>query len=465
VKISLSVICIPEDCASSCSVGLRWLLVGIWVFEANLAAWESSKLHKNAILFSDSRILPQNQVFMDILKFRQHFPSLRRELHGRPIIYLDGPAGTQVPEEVIDRISKYYRYSNANTHGQFAASQETDRIMESTRSKVATFINAADSNCISFGQNMTTLNFSLSRALVRSMSPGDEILITQLDHESNRGPWLNLEERGIVIKEVNLQANGTLDYQDLVDKINERTKLVCLGYASNILGTVNDVARVRAVTKAKKILLLIDAVHYAPHMPIDVQKLDCDFLLCSAYKFYGPHVGLLYCRPGLLDTLKTDRLRTQDSKAPYRIETGTLNHAAIAGVEAAIEFIASWGKGNELREKLVSAMSMIHRHEMILAKMLHDGIRDIPKATIYGPSIDLDERAPTLSFSMDGLEPQKVCYELAKKAIYAWDGHFYAIRAVEVLDLEKIGGVTRMGVVAYNTREEIERTLDALRTL
>ncbi|MCB0685496.1 MAG: cysteine desulfurase-like protein [Saprospiraceae bacterium] len=399
---------------------------------------------------------------MNLHSIRKHFPALERELHGRNVIYLDGPAGTQVPKEVISSISDYYRYSNANTHGQFASSQETDRIMESARNKVATFINAPDANCISFGQNMTTLNFSLSKALVRDMNPGDEILITQLDHEANRGPWLNLEERGIIIKEVSLKPEGVLDYEDLERKLSERTKLVCIGYASNMIGTVNDVKYVRSLTRDRNIRMLIDAVHFAPHMAIDVQALDCDFLLCSAYKFYGPHVGILYCKPGLLNTLQTDRLRTQSADAPYRIETGTLNHAAIAGVEAAIKFISRLGEGKTLRDKITSAMQTIHRHEMDLAAILYDGLQQIKGCTIYGPGMESGLRTPTLGFSIKGITPEKVCYELAKQAIYAWDGHFYAIRAAEVLDLMKTGGVTRMGIVAYNTKEEINRTVKVM---
>lgn len=402
---------------------------------------------------------------MKLHKIRKHFPSLKRTLHGRPVIYLDGPAGTQVPEDVIKSISSYYRYSNANTHGQFAASQETDRMIESTRNKLAAFLNAADDHCISFGQNMTTLNFSLSKALVRSMEKGDEIIVTQLDHEANRGPWLNLQEDGIIIKEVKLKPDGTLDYDNMEKIIGERTRLLCIGYASNIFGTVNDLKRVREMTKAKNIRLLVDAVHYAPHFPIDVQEIDCDFLLCSAYKFYGPHVGILYCRPGLLDQLNTDRLRTQSAESPYRIETGTLNHAAIAGVEAAIDFIARLGHGGSLREKLVDAMHTIHQHEMPLARRLHAGISEIEGAKIYGPPIDLEHRAPTLSFTLAGISAQRVCYELAKQAIYAWDGHFYALRATEILDLDKLGGVTRMGMVVYNTEAEVERTIDTLKAI
>ncbi|NND32806.1 MAG: cysteine desulfurase-like protein [Saprospiraceae bacterium] len=399
---------------------------------------------------------------MKLEKFRTHFPSLRREIHGRPIVYLDGPAGTQVPNQVMDSMSSYYKYSNANTHGYFAASQETDRLLEAVRGKVAAFLGAESPSCISFGQNMTTLNFSLSKALARSMQPGDEILITQLDHESNRGPWITLEEQGIIVKEVNLLAAGVLDYEDLKNKITSRTKLICIGYASNIFGTVNNIALVRSLTMETGIKLLVDAVHYVPHMSIDVSALECDFLLCSAYKFYGPHVGILYVKPGLLDTLATDRLRTQDPAAPFRIETGTLNHAAIAGVGAAIEFIAQFGRGDDLRTKLIDAMKNLHQHEMKLVTQLYHGIKEIRGSQIYGPKIDSVRRAPTLAFTLQGKTPQQVCYELAKKAIYAWDGHFYAIRATEILGLLEGGGVTRMGVVGYNTEDEISYTLKAL---
>ena len=234
-----------------------------------------------------------------------------------------------------------------------------------------------------------------------------------------------------------------------------------MGYASNIFGTVNDVPYVRSRTREAGIRLLVDAVHYAPHLSIDVDALDCDFLLCSAYKFYGPHVGLLYTKEGLLDTLPTDYLRTQDANAPYRIETGTLNHAAIAGVGAAIDFIADFGAGPDLRSKLLDAMHKIHLQEMQLATYLYNGIKEIPGAKIYGPAINSGDRAPTLSFTLAKHNAQQICSELAKKAIYAWDGHFYALRATEILGLEKAGGVTRLGVVAYNTMDEVETTIKA----
>ena len=310
---------------------------------------------------------------------RSQFPVLSRLHNKKPFIFLDGPAGTQVPNRTIDAISNYYQRSNANTHGTFTTTQETDEILENTRALVATFLGAEGGHTISFGHNMTTLNFSLSRAIGRSLQPNDEILITQLDHEANRGPWLSLRAQGIIVREVRLQADGTLDYKDFAAKINERTRLVAMGWASNIFGTINEVAKVRAMTRKVGALQMIDAVHYAPHLSMDVQALGCDLLICSAYKFYGPHIGLLYAKPGLLDRLQPDRLRTAYQHAPYSIETGTLNHAAIAGVKAGIEFIASIGKGKSMRNKLVKAMTLIHKHEIGLAKKLYNGLAAIKK--------------------------------------------------------------------------------------
>ncbi|NND04750.1 MAG: cysteine desulfurase-like protein [Saprospiraceae bacterium] len=400
---------------------------------------------------------------MDIERIRSHFPALSRKVNNHSVIYLDGPAGTQVPMQVIDAISAYYKTSNANSHGHFTSSQETDVILDRTRTKVATMLNAAGPDCISFGQNMTTLNFSLSKAIMRTLQAGDEIFITQLDHESNRGPWLTLRENGIVVQEIKLLTNGELDYADFGSRISSKTKLVCLGYASNILGTVNDVEQVTKAAHDVGAKVLVDAVHYAPHFSIDVNALDCDFLLCSAYKFYGPHVGLLYCKRGLLDSLRPDCLRTQDQRAPYKIETGTLNHAAIAGVEAAIDYLASLGAGDNLRDQIIHALSVSHKHEITLARTLAAALSSIPGLTIYGPPLEVDRRAPTLSFTLQNATAAEVCKYLGQAGIYAWDGHFYAIRTTEVFGLDKIGGVTRMGMAIYNTEEEISRTVEVLK--
>jgi cysteine desulfurase family protein (TIGR01976 family) len=337
-------------------------------------------------------------------------------------------------------------------------------MMEDTRLKVAHFLGAAGGHTISFGQNMTTLNFSLSHAIGKILQPGDEIIITQLDHESNRGPWLALREKGIVVKEVRLLAEGVLDYQHFQQQLTERTRLVAMGFSSNILGTVNEVEKVRKWTHEVGAWLLIDAVHYAPHFPIDVQQLDCDFLLCSAYKFYGPHVGLLYCRPGLLDRLPTERLRTTYQHAPYSIETGTLNHAAIAGVSAAIDFLAGLGEGKNYRLRLHNAMLSLGNTEKERFAQLFEGLEAHPTIRVLGTDATTPHRAPTVAFTLKNFTPLEVCQHLAKHNICAWNGHFYAIRATEILGLSP-HGVVRMGISMYNTSEEITHTLKVLELL
>jgi cysteine desulfurase family protein (TIGR01976 family) len=393
---------------------------------------------------------------------RELFPSLHRTHNKLPLIFLDGPAGTQVPQPVIDSITHYYKNSNANTHGTFLTTRETDQVVRHMRQCMAALLGAENEHCISIGQNMTTLNFALARALSRVLKPGDEVLITQLDHEANRGPWLTLRDFGVKVREVNLLPSGVLDYDDFANKINENTKLVCMGMSSNCIGTVNNFKLIRQLTYKYNAWLLLDAVHYAPHFTIDVQDLGCDFLLCSAYKFYGPHVGILYSKPGLLDRLPTDRLRTAGQVAPDSIETGTLNHAAIAGVAAAVEFIASFGNGSSLREKLRDAYQKISDHEYKLASRLYTGLKKIPGITVIGQDFSSTGRTPTLSFTMKGKTPEQVCEQLATQNIFAWDGHFYAIHAIEVLGLLEQGGVTRMGISMYNTSEEVEFVLKSV---
>jgi cysteine desulfurase family protein (TIGR01976 family) len=396
---------------------------------------------------------------------RGDFPALGREVNGRRLAYLDGPAGTQVPRRVIDAVSEYYGACNANTHGQFVTSRESDHVIRRAREAAAAFLGAPSWREISFGANMTTLNFSLSHALAREMRPGDEIVVTELDHEANRGPWLALAERGIVVREVALRRDGTLDYEDMQRKITGRTKLVAVGFASNALGTVNDVARARELSRQAGAWLLVDAVHYAPHFPLDVTALDADFVLCSAYKFYGPHVGILYTRPGLLALLRTDKLRTQEDEAPFRIETGTLNHAAIAGVGAAIEYIASWGEGATLRDRLVSAMEAIHVYEHGLAGFYWENVSKFPGVMAWGQDFASPRRAPTVSVTIAGVRPSEAAQSLGENGILVWDGDFYAARAIEVLGLADRGGVLRTGISMYNTRAEVERLLEGVAEL
>ena len=400
---------------------------------------------------------------MNTQSFRSQFPSLSRLHNNKPLIFIDGPAGTQVPEYVINAMGEYYKTSNSNTHGAFITTQETDALMVSMRKTVSDFLGAEGPETISVGQNMTTLNFSLARGIGRMLQPGDEILITQLDHEGNRGPWLSLREKGIIVREVKLLDNGLLDYEDFEKKITERTRLVAMGMASNSIGTVNDFQLVRKLTYRYNTWLLLDAVHYAPHFSIDVQDIGCDFLLCSAYKFYGPHVGILYSKPGLLDQIPTDRLRVAGQIAPEKIETGTLNHAAMAGVKASIEFIAQQGSGQTLREKILKAYTLIGKHERTLAEKLYNGLKGISGIKIIGQPFGSVQRSPTISFVKEGKSALNVCSYLAEKNICAWDGHFYAIRSIEVLGLLERGGVTRMGISAYNIEDEIEKVLEAVR--
>jgi cysteine desulfurase family protein (TIGR01976 family) len=397
------------------------------------------------------------------VRSRQDFPAL---VKNPALAFLDGPGGSQVPRVVVDAVADVYASCNVNTHGNFAPSREVDRRMQAARSVVAAFLGAEGGSCISFGQNMTTLNFALSAAIGRTLAKGDEVLITQLDHEANRGPWAGLAERGAVVREVRLLESGELDAADMAAKITPRTKLLAIGASANSLGTVNDIALARRLTREVGALLIVDAVHYAPHFPVDVQALGADFLLCSGYKFYGPHVGVLYSRPGALDALPTYRLSVQDPSAPYRIETGTLNHAAIDGVRAAVEYIASWGSGTSLRERIVDAMTHIAAYEHDLAKHYHDAASRMPGVRVWGPDFAAGrKRAPTVSITLDKVTAAEAAGALGNQGICVWDGDFYAARAVQVLGLAERGGLLRTGISMYNTRDELNRLLAALATL
>ena len=398
----------------------------------------------------------------DPIACRRDFPALTRT-HGKfPVAFLDGPGGTQVPKAVLAAIREAYIERNANFDGKFLTSQDATTALASTRDVVAAFLGAPNGACISFGANMTSLNFALSHALARAMRPGDEVVITDLDHEANRGPWLMLQAQGIKVREVKLGEHGQLDQTDLADKISTRTRLVAMTIASNSLGTVPDVETVRERCQSVGAYLLVDAVHYAAHFPLDVGSLGADFLLCSAYKFYGPHVGVLYCRPGLLDELDTDRLRTQKQTAPHRFETGTLNHAAIAGVHAALKYLAAWGEGETLREQLVSAMQRIHNYEIDLARYYAERLSEFNGVQQWGPSFDGTPRAPTVSITVGGHRPAAIASHLARDGIQVWHGHFYALKLLEVLGLAESGGLLRVGISMYNTHAEIDRLITGL---
>ncbi|MEE8108838.1 MAG: cysteine desulfurase-like protein [Gammaproteobacteria bacterium] len=399
------------------------------------------------------------------LRAREDFPALSRSLDGQPLAFLDGPAGTQVPGPVIDAQNHAYRMFNTNTGGEFVTSRDLEEAMWRTREKVATFIGASEAASISFGANMTTLAFSLSDAFSRLWGDGDEVVITALDHEANRGPWLQLRDRGVTIRAIAIDKQGYFDPDDLRSKINERTRLVALNASSNALGTVNDLSLARKLSREVGAWMLVDAVHYAPHIALDVQAMDPDFLLCSAYKFYGPHVGILYTRPGLLDTLTTNRLCTQSPAAPYRIETGTLNHAAIVSIAAAIEYIASWGQGNNLRERLTDAMGQIYAYEHELAAYYCQRVSAVPGVRIWGPDFSAKPRSPTVSITSGKISTDDAVKNLGAQGFCLWQGHFYAQRVVELLGLSESGGLIRMGVSMYNTRSEIDRLLEAIERL
>jgi cysteine desulfurase family protein (TIGR01976 family) len=321
---------------------------------------------------------------------------------------------------------------------------------------VADFLGAQGPEQISIGQNMTTLAFSLSRAIARTIRPGDEVLITQLDHEANRGPWQSLQERGAVVREVPLLPTGELDYAQLSNLINEKTRLLALGCSSNAIGTVNDLALARNLTRQAGALLILDAVHYAPHFPVDVQQLDPDFLLCSAYKFYGPHVGILYSRPGTLDRLTTDKLIVQDDAAPYRIETGTLNHPAIEGVGAAVDYLARFGRGATRKQTVHDSIAAISVYEHELGAFLWSALEELPRVHLWGVKFSSAVRAPTVSFTVDDVDPSFLAKSLDQVGICVWDGNFYAPRPVEVLNIPG-GSLLRVGFSMYNTKEEAER--------
>ena len=396
-------------------------------------------------------------------EIRSEFPSLlTQDEKGNQVVYLDGPGGTQVPTSVIESISDYYKECNANTHGEFLSSKKTDEIMDNMREKVSVFLGAESKSCISIGQNMTTLSYSLARAFSKIFKQGDEVIITELDHEANRGPWKTLENIGVKLIEVKLLNDGTLDYNDFKNKINDKTVLVAMGMSSNAIGTLNDFMQIRDYLKNHNALFLLDAVHYAPHFSIDIDDLGCDFLLCSAYKFYGPHVGLLYSKPGLLEKIQPERLVVQDQFAPFIIETGTLNHAACNGVAAAIDFIASIGDGKTYKEKLIDAYNSLGKHEFKLASYLYSELKKLAKIDVIGTDFKSVKRTPTVSFVHDEFTANEVCQKLAQENICAWDGHFYALKAIQVLGLEDKGGVVRLGISAYNSLDEINRTVEAI---
>jgi cysteine desulfurase family protein (TIGR01976 family) len=443
---------------------------------------------------------------LDLKWIRGQFPALTQKITGQPAIFFDGPGGTQVPGAVLDAISDYLVRSNANAHGAFATSIRTDATITSARAAIADLL-GCHSDEVVFGANMTTLTFALSRAIGRELQPGDEIIVTRLDHYANVSSWCALEEQGATIRVVDIHVDDcTLDMSELERLINPRTKLVAVGYASNAVGTINDIAAIARLAHAVGAWVFVDAVHYVPHAPINVHALGCDFLACSAYKFFGPHVGILYGKRELLARLQPYKVKPAPDEVPARWETGTLNHEGLAGVVAAVNYLTKLGChvspsiDNELvaalieadkeglqtfscprflksldpsnitsayhsrRAALVAAMSAIQQYERELSHKLIPGLLAIPGLSIYGITdpARFAWRTPTVGIQLEGKTPESVAKALGDRGIFTWHGHFYAIGLIEKLGVEASGGLLRIGLAHYNTVEEIHQLLHIL---
>ena len=423
---------------------------------------------------------------VDLSSYRKYFPSLDLEAKGNKAIFFDNPGGTQVAQHAIDAMVSYFREANANTHGAFLTSNRTDQVIAEARSSMADFLHAASPNEIVFGPNMTTLTFAFSRAIGKTLQPGDEIIVTILDHDANVAPWLALQERGITIRTVDVHPeNVTLDMEDLHSKITNRTKVVALGYASNAVGTINDIATAIRWAHEVGALTWIDAVQYAPHGPIDVQKLDADFLVCSSYKFFGPHLGILYGKAEHLEKFPAYKVRPASDKIPDRWETGTQNHECLAGLVGVIDYLTMIGRDNRNRYSELSgmhsntssyhgrqlelkvAMQAIVDYERSLSAQLLAGLREINGLQVYGitDTTQLALRVPTFACTIEGYSPRELAEYLASQGIFAWDGNYYALGIMERLDLESKGGALRLGLAHYNTIDEIDRALECLEHL
>jgi len=438
---------------------------------------------------------------LDLTSIRAQFPSLAQTVDGHPAAFLDGPGGTQVPQRVIDAISNYLRHDNANTGGAYATSRRTDAMIAEARGAMADFLHCVADE-VAFGPNMTTLTYAMSRAIGRELKPGDEIVVTRLDHDANVSPWLQMaQDRGITVRWAEIHDQDcTLDMADLASKINPNTKLVAAGYASNAVGTINPVKEIVALAHKVGALAYIDAVHYSPHGLIDVAALDCDFLACSTYKFFGPHMGVLFGKREHLKRFRPYKVRPNTNAIPNCWEWGTLNHECIAGIAACVEYFANLGReltkmrvphpfdrlragssvlskgGNdaagtsgvtERRAAIEAAYEAIHEHERALLERMMSGLNKIPGLKIYGITdpARFHERCATLAIRIPGHTPLELATQLGERGFFTWDGNYYALNLTEHLDVEKSGGFLRIGLVHYNTTEEVDRLLAAMREI
>jgi len=410
---------------------------------------------------------------LDLTYTRSQFPSLTQTVSGHPAVFFDGPGGTQVPQRVIDAISDYLRRDNSNSGGNYPTARRTEAIIVAAREAVADFFHC-DADEVVFGQNMTSLTFMISRAIGRDLKPSDEILVTRLDHDANVSPWLAMaEDRGVTVRWAEIHDEDcTLDMADLASKINPKTKLVAVGYASNAVGTINPVREIIRLAHSVGALAYIDAVHYTPHGLIDVAALDCDFLVCSTYKFFGPHMGVLFGKREHLKRLRPYKVRPLTEAIPFRWEWGTLNHECIAGITACVDYIADLGRrahpeAATRRAAIAAAYAAMHEHERALLERAMTGLGKIPGIKIYGITdpVRFHERCATLAIRIKNHTPLELATKLGQRGFFTWDGNYYALNLTEHLKVEKSGGFLRIGLVHYNTVEEVDRLLAALREI
>ena len=409
---------------------------------------------------------------------RERFPALSRQHNGRPVVFLDGPAGSQVPQSVADAVSRYLLNTNSNCGAAHATSRESDLVLQRAHEALADFLDADDPATICFGANMTTITLSVSRALAKSWQPGDEIIVSRLDHDGNVTPWvLAAQDAGVTVHHIDLRPDDhTLDPDDYRSKLSDKTKLVAIGYASNATGTINPVRQMIRDAQQVNALTYIDAVHYAPHGRISVTDLDCDFLVCSAYKFFGPHVGILYGRRQLLDRIRPYKLRPSTDELPGKWMTGTQNHEGIAGAAAAVEYLASLSDADPSetsasdrsvrRRNLEQTADRITKYEQAISRQFLQEIRSVPGVKVYGITDPdrLNERVPTFSMTFESFSPAEIAEKLAEQGIFSWSGNHYALPFTEAAGLEP-GGTLRIGALHYNTPDEIQRVIRCLQDI
>ena len=415
---------------------------------------------------------------LNIDLLRQQFPALQIEDAGMPRIYLDNPGGTQIPQQVLRRMKDYLVNTNANHGGHFRTSRESDAVLEEAHQAMADFLNAGSPQEIVFGQNMTTLTFAISRSLAHWFKAGDEIILTRMDHDGNVAPWYQMVlERGLKVKWLDFHTDSfQYDYDQLETLLSPQVKLMAVNYASNAIGTINHIKKISQLAHKNNTLVYVDAVQYVPHAPTDVQELGCDFLVCSAYKFFGPHQGILWGRHDLLKRLPAYKVRPAADSPPGKFETGTQCHEGQAGTLGALEYLSWMGQtmGREYHNRfpgfsgrklyLHAAMQAIKEYEKDISAQLIRGLSAIKKIRIYGITAEsaLEQRVPTVSFTKEGVQPAEIARRLAQENIFVWDGHYYAVEVLKHLGLEKAGGMLRVGAVHYNTRKEINILLDML---